>query len=192
MGVVGRLDDKAPHIKHLAEGEDEVKESRKRLKYVSDNFEEIIIAILLTLMSIIVALQLFTRYVMSNPLVWTDEAARFTYMWMASLCLALSTKHRSHLAISFFVTRLLSEKGQLLLDILISILTIGVLVCFVPQSIRYCIFVKPLTTPSLEVSKLIIALCLPVGYGLALIRYISVLLEDVNRFRMIRIEQAES
>lgn len=46
------------------------------------------------------------RYVMQNPMTWTEEVARFFMIWMAVLGISIATRRREHLGVSFFVTKL--------------------------------------------------------------------------------------
>jgi TRAP-type C4-dicarboxylate transport system permease small subunit len=158
------------------------------LKSFFENIEDYIIAILLSLMTIFLFFQVFSRYVMTQPLVWTEEASRYTYIWIAMLCMAVGAKQRSHLAINFFVNLIFSEKIKIFLSIIINFIAIAMLIYFIPQSIRYCIFVQPIPTPALRISRMIVALALPVGYGFALIRFIIVLIQDIKSFRKLRLQ----
>jgi len=152
-------------------------------RYIVDNFEEDLMAFFIGLMTVMLFLQVGSRYIMSRPLIFTEEASIDCFIWVASLGLALATKNKSHLAIRFFVQKLLSQKAQALLEIIISMVAIGIFVFFIPHSIRYCIFVKPLISPALRLSKMVIAISLPIAYGLTIIRYIVVLVEDIKNIR---------
>ena len=153
------------------------------LKYIADNFEENLIAFFIGLMIVMVFLQVGSRYILTQPLIFTEEASINCFIWGASLGLALATKNKSHLAIRFFVQKLLSQKAQVLLEILISLIAIGIFAFFIPYSIKYCIFVKPLISPAIGLSKIVIAISLPIAYVLTIIRYIVVLVEDIKNIR---------
>lgn len=53
---------------------------------------------------IFVLLQVFTRYVLSDPLAWTDEAARFSLVWLTFLGAAFVMGRRQHIAIDMLAT----------------------------------------------------------------------------------------
>lgn len=158
----------------------------KIYRYIVNNAEEILMSIALVIMSCSTFLQVFSRYVFHQPLVFTEELARYSYVWVASLSISMAAKHRRHLAINLFVEKLFSEKSQILLGILINIVTIIILIAFIPQSIKYCIFVRPLLSPALQISRLALAISLPIGYSLAVIRFILLLVEDIKKYKTLK------
>jgi len=162
----------------------------KIYKYIANNFEGVLISIAITIMTCSVFLQVLCRYILNEPLVFTEELSRYSYIWVASLSISLAAKQRSHLAIRFFVKKFISKRSQILLEILISIIAIVILIVFIPQSIKYCIFVRPLISPALRFSKMVIAVSLPIGYGLAVIRFIVVLIEDIKKYKMMKISKS--
>jgi len=58
------------------------------------------------LMVIIVLTGTFFRYVLNNPLLWTEEAARYLMIWMALIAASISLKRREHVGIKILVNRL--------------------------------------------------------------------------------------
>ncbi|HEV7417992.1 TRAP transporter small permease [Tianweitania sediminis] len=43
--------------------------------------------------------QVFSRYVLHNPLNWTEELARFVFVWVSYLAAWLAWKYRGHIAV---------------------------------------------------------------------------------------------
>jgi TRAP-type C4-dicarboxylate transport system permease small subunit len=66
----------------------------------------LIVAALTATMCIVVLLGVFTRYVMGDALPWTEEAARFTLMWMSWLGGGLAVRKGAHIAAEFVIDRL--------------------------------------------------------------------------------------
>lgn len=62
--------------------------------------------IILINMVVVISLQIVMRYVFNSPLKWTEELARYSYAWFCLFGVALVTKDRSHLTVSFLVDRL--------------------------------------------------------------------------------------
>jgi len=50
--------------------------------------------------------QVVFRYVFNDPLVWSDELARYLFVWTAFLGWIVAARRRSHLAIGMLVTKL--------------------------------------------------------------------------------------
>lgn len=62
--------------------------------------------VLFALMFGVVILQVALRYAFNHPLVWTDEAAAYFLVWISFLGMALASRKRIHIGISFVVDRL--------------------------------------------------------------------------------------
>jgi TRAP-type C4-dicarboxylate transport system permease small subunit len=50
----------------------------------------------------LVLVQIVCRYVLNSPLVWSEELARFAFMWLGMLAWSLGSRRRSHIAVTFF------------------------------------------------------------------------------------------
>ena len=50
--------------------------------------------------------QVFFRYFLDNPLTWSDELARYLFVWCAFLGWVIAARRRSHLAITVMQSRL--------------------------------------------------------------------------------------
>ena len=62
-------------------------------------------ALLLCLVLLCVSLGVVTR-ALGDPLIWTDEVARFLMVWLAVLGWLLASRKRVHIRIRFFVDRM--------------------------------------------------------------------------------------
>ncbi|WP_460275922.1 TRAP transporter small permease [Celeribacter sp. ULVN23_4] len=80
------------------------------MKFLDDHLEEALIVFLLALMSVLIVTQVIMRYVFSASLAWSDEAARYCFVWMTYLGVAFGVKHSAHVnvtaAIELFPERL--------------------------------------------------------------------------------------
>lgn len=54
----------------------------------------------------LVLLQIVLRYVFNAPLVWTDEAAQYLFVWVSFLGWSMATRKRIHIGISVVIDRL--------------------------------------------------------------------------------------
>ncbi len=55
--------------------------------------------------------QVVFRYVFRNPLVWSEEVARYSLIWMTMIGAAVATRHGQHLLIDSIVSRF-SERNR--------------------------------------------------------------------------------
>ncbi len=66
---------------------------------------EYTIAIMMGVMTIIIALQVFTRYVLSDSLTWTEEIGRYLMIWICFLGSAMALKYGEHISVTFIEER---------------------------------------------------------------------------------------
>jgi TRAP-type C4-dicarboxylate transport system permease small subunit len=62
--------------------------------------------VLFSVMFATIIVQIVLRYVFNAPLVWTDEAAAYLFVWIAFLGWSMATRKRIHIGISFIVDKL--------------------------------------------------------------------------------------
>jgi TRAP-type transport system small permease protein len=58
-----------------------------------------IAAVLFTMLTAVVALQVVSRFVIHAPVIWSEEVARFLFFWVVLLGAAMSVKDRRHFVI---------------------------------------------------------------------------------------------
>ncbi len=83
----------------------------KSVKMKIDYVVEIALAFLMSLMTLNVLWQVFSRFVLNNPSSFTEELARYLLIWLGLLGAAYVTGKKMHLAIDYFVNKL-GNKGQ--------------------------------------------------------------------------------
>jgi TRAP-type C4-dicarboxylate transport system permease small subunit len=71
-------------------------------------------------MTLVVLLGVFFRYVVRQPLSWSEEVARYLMIWAASLAVSIGIMRREHLGITFLVSRL-PRSAQKVMAILVNI-----------------------------------------------------------------------
>ncbi|WP_217488669.1 TRAP transporter small permease [Vreelandella titanicae] len=61
---------------------------------------------LLSLMSILIGAQVFMRYVMNDSLTWSEELARYAFIWATYIGVACGVKRNAHICVEAAVTKL--------------------------------------------------------------------------------------
>lgn len=67
------------------------------LKKIDSNLEEYVCMVLFSLMTFLVGIQVFSRFIFNLPLEWSEELARFVFIWLVYISISLAAKHNSHL-----------------------------------------------------------------------------------------------
>lgn len=149
----------------------------KKLDKIVSMVEELIAVAGMSAMSIITILAVFFRYVLSDPIIWAEEAARYLMVWSTLLGISIATRQKAHLGIDIFVS-MAPEKLQRALEILSASMMILMYVFLVLVSI---LFIQNAVktgnvSPMLRIPFYQIYLALPIGFGLSAVRGIQVLL----------------
>lgn len=98
-----------------------MKQIGKFLLKVWRNLEEIILIPALTVSIILIFVQVIMRYVFNNSLSWSEELARFMYIWEVWIGISLCVKNHSHLRITL-IYNVVKGRGAVILDILVNVL----------------------------------------------------------------------
>ena len=67
------------------------------------NFEEYFCVWIMAVMTVLVFFQVVMRYVFSNSLSWSEELARFIFLWLSWMGASYAVRERSHFRVEMFV-----------------------------------------------------------------------------------------
>ncbi len=76
------------------------------MKKILKNFEEYLLVSSLAVLVFLVFLQVVMRYFFRESLTWSEEIARFVFLWMVWLGAGLATKYDAHLKIGIFIDKM--------------------------------------------------------------------------------------
>jgi TRAP-type C4-dicarboxylate transport system permease small subunit len=110
----------------------------KILKLIDDSLEKVLCAILFTAMVICIVWQLIMRWTGGN-LSWTEEAARYIFIWLAWIGMAESVRQRSHIKVELLTT-VCKGGAKLFFDLLANVAF--VIFCVVVFKLEYDQFVR--------------------------------------------------
>lgn len=71
----------------------------KVLKILDEKLELAISVVLMSLMTIIIFIQVIMRYVMKNSLSWSEELARYLFIWLIYIGISYGAKKMQHIKI---------------------------------------------------------------------------------------------
>lgn len=72
------------------------------IKKFIDNFEEYFCVWSLAIMTVLVFIQVIMRYVFQNSLSWSEELARYIFLWLSWIGASYAVKERSHFRVEMF------------------------------------------------------------------------------------------
>lgn len=76
------------------------------MKHLDRNIEIYFASILLASFSILTMLQVIMRYVFNNPLSWSEELARYMFVWFVYISGSYAVKYRRHVRLGFIVDKM--------------------------------------------------------------------------------------
>lgn len=129
---------------------------------------EPITAFLVVVEIIILAAGVFTRYVMHQPLVWTDELATILFLWLAMLGSVVAYRRGEHIRLSV-VLRRASPRTRMILETISSVVTAIFVIELMPASITFFKLEQIDITPALSIPQSYVVLAVIVGLALILI-----------------------
>lgn len=116
-------------------------------------------------------LQVFTRFILNSSLSWTEELARYSFIWANLLGAALCTKSKSNATVSV-VTENISNKNRKKLSLIINILTILIGAILIVFGSKVAWAVRTQLSPALRISMAFVYMAAPI-FG-ALITFYSI------------------
>lgn len=71
----------------------------KVLKWMDENLEKCCCVVLMSVMAVIIFIQVVARYVFHNSLSWSEELARYIFIWLVYLGISYGCQMRKHIKI---------------------------------------------------------------------------------------------
>lgn len=152
----------------------------RALKWLDENFESIFLIILSAIMVVVIFVQVFMRYVMQNSLSWTEELARYCFIWLIYIGISYGVKKQRHISVDAILL-LFKERGKIIFSIIANLLflTFAIFVVIYGYDISSKLLAWGQKSPANQIPMGIVYLAAPVGMGLTAIRIIQNLIAQV-------------
>ncbi|TWG60760.1 MULTISPECIES: TRAP transporter large permease subunit [unclassified Aminobacter] len=112
---------------------------------------EVVASILLVIIVGLLLTGVVARYVLHTPIVWIDEAASISFLWLAMLGSAIAVDRNEHLRLTVFAA-LFPERLRSFIDTLAMVVVIVVLAALIMPAIEYVREESFITSPALKIS----------------------------------------
>lgn len=159
---------------------------KKILKSLNERLEITACVFLMSLMTVIIFIQVIARYVFHHSLSWSEELARYLFIWLIYIGVSFGAKQMKHLRIEaglYFFPKKLRKYIVVLGDVLF----LGFALFATAASfniVQKQIFLGQ-TSPALGIPMSIIYAAPMVGFGLTTIRQIQTIFYRVEKVRSI-------
>lgn len=155
----------------------------KILRWLDRHIEETLLIILSTIMVAVIFLQVVMRE-FDNSLSWTEELARYSFIWLVYIGISYGVKKDRHIKVDV-VLLLLKDKGQIILSIISNLLVLF----FALFVIRYGFDIASQLlsfgqkSPANQIPMGLVYMATPIGMGLTVIRLIQKLIKQIKALR---------
>jgi TRAP-type C4-dicarboxylate transport system permease small subunit len=146
-----------------------------RIRSIFRLFEELTAGTLLVLLCLIVATQVFSRYVLGNPFIWAEELARTLFIWTSFLGAVVALKQKRHFAIELLANRMASMNykwkiSAAWIEWSVVVIVFLLLLTLTWSGVSYAIAIMETRTEILEISRAWNYMALPASTLLMMIR----------------------
>lgn len=114
------------------------------------------------IMTILILLQIFFRFVIYIPFPWSEECSRYLMIWMGMLGSVVALQKGRHIGVTVLMEKLPSALQKLAMFI-VRLVIIGFLFVLLQQGIEFALFNREQLSPAMEISMLIPYTSVPVG-----------------------------
>jgi TRAP-type C4-dicarboxylate transport system permease small subunit len=109
--------------------------------------------LLCSVMTIVVLLGVFFRYVLTDPLVWSEELSTFAMVWLTMIGGSMGIKRYSHVGVSFVVDNVgWLDRRRHVVGIIVNLLILFFLVVLLKEARTLALFARGQTSAALGIS----------------------------------------
>ena len=147
---------------------------KEAIQWLDKNLEVVLCVFLMSIMTIVIFIQVIMRYVFSSSLVWSEEFARYCFIWLVFLGGSYGCKQRAHIRIDAAL-KLFPEKLRSYVVILgdMSVLLLASYMFVTGISLMLFQIAHNKVSPAMGVPMALVNLAVPVGFGLIMLRQVQ-------------------
>lgn len=151
----------------------------ERISRTINNWVEYVLFGLGFAMSVVVAIQVFCRYVLNYSLFWSEELARYLLVWLTFLGASVAYRRNLHPGIDIVYARMTASFRRLISIVIqgISMVLFGIMIIY---GVQFSYFVRLQISPALYLPKWIIFSIIPISGFVFMIHGITFLLYEIK------------
>ena len=144
------------------------------IRKIWDHLEENILVVSYLVIIPILFAQVVSRYCFNHALSWSEELARYLFIWQVWLGSSYCVQKNRHIRIDLFTNKL-SDNTKKIFETVINIITIAFLIFLTCKGGKIVGMVSRLnqTSPALKLPMSVVYACIPISCVLMIIRYIE-------------------
>lgn len=146
-----------------------MKRSIQKVDKCLSMIENTVIILGLSAMFLILLAQVIMRYVFSRPLTWSEEAARFIFVYVSFIGISYAYRQKGHIRMEV-VVNLFPQAVRRGLEVLINLGTIALFCYMIPFSFRFIGIQAGVKATATHIPMSIVYTALPLGMALSCVR----------------------
>lgn len=152
------------------------------LKWLDENIESFLMTILFSIMVIVTFAQIVLRYFVGDSLSWSEEAARYCFIWLVYIGISYAVKFQRHISVEAILL-LFKERGKAVFNIISNLffLAFAIYVIVVGSELALTLLSFGQKSAALYLPMGLVYMAAPVGMVLTIIRIIQNLIIDIKR-----------
>lgn len=151
----------------------------KKLISVMDNILKYVLAALLIGMVAVIFLQILTRYVFQSPLPWSEEVARYLFIFVTYLGVSRAIGTGGHIALDILTSNL-KPRTHGFVNLIIDLIVAFYFAFLIYTSMLLLPIIARQFTPALNISYAFIYIAIPLGSSLSIIYLGNKMIDDVK------------
>jgi TRAP-type C4-dicarboxylate transport system permease small subunit len=133
-------------------------------------------------MVLIIFAQVITRYLFKTPLSWSEELARYIFIWVIFLGTAVAVGKNNHIVIDFII-RYLPERYKVFGDLVVNVIIAIYLVIITYSSYKVLPVVASSLTSALQISYSYVYAALPISSLITIVYLLDNIFSDISELR---------
>ena len=113
-------------------------------------------------MALLVAVQVFCRYILNSSLFWSEELARYMLVWLSFFGATVAYYRNLHPGVDTITSRLSASK-QRISRLMVHIITMALGVIMLISGTQFAWFIRMQVSPALSIPKWIILIVIPLS-----------------------------
>jgi len=147
---------------------------KKILSALDKHIEEYCMVVLLAVMSVVIFAQVVSRYVFSNSISWSEEIARYIFVWVVYFAISYGVKVNAHVKVDAFITFMpnFMAKPIRIISNFLFLVFCGLMMVYGVKVVDFILASKQ-SSPALGMPMGLVYLAVPVGFTLTAIRLVQ-------------------
>ncbi|MHA1687695.1 MAG: TRAP transporter small permease [Candidatus Heimdallarchaeaceae archaeon] len=146
---------------------------------IAEKIEDWLMIVALSYMGCVIFFQVIMRYIFKTPFSWPEETARFFQIWLIYLGVSACVREGKHIHIGLLIDNIKNTLLREIVEKIASLITLSFLILVFYLGVLLVIdFVHyKQTSPALGIPMYFVALSIPLGIGLSVLRYLGNIFE---------------